>query len=125
MLLRTFGSLVLEGSDFTRPKPLLLLSYLALEGPQDRRCLAELFWPGASDHLKSLTVALVRLRKGAPGVIEADHERVWATVETDAERFLTLLEHSCFTKLMNVLEWEKLWYGYLTISRFEHSSSLP
>jgi uncharacterized repeat protein (TIGR02543 family) len=36
----------------------------------------------------------------------------------------TSAEHSCFTKLMNVLEWEKLWYGYLTISRFEHSSSL-
>jgi DNA-binding SARP family transcriptional activator len=92
MRLRTFGGLVLEGSGFTRPKLLLLLSYLALEGPQDRRHLAELFWPEAADHLKSLTVALVRLRQGAPGVIAADHERVWATVETDAETFLTLLE---------------------------------
>ena len=91
MRLCTFGGLVLEGSDFTRPKPLLLLAYLALEGPQVRRHVAELFWPGARDHMKSLTVALTKLRKGAPGVVEADTKRVWLTVETDAVQFLALL----------------------------------
>ncbi len=49
MLLRTLGGLKLEGSDFTRPKPLLLLAYLALEGPKERRFLSELSWTGVTD----------------------------------------------------------------------------
>ena len=92
MRLRTLGGVALEDTDFTRPKPLLLLTYLALEGPQKRRHLAELFWPGATNHMKSLTVALARLRKGAPSAIEADHEQVWTHVETDAQQFLALLK---------------------------------
>ena len=36
MQLRTLGGLGLAGADFARPKPLLLLAYLALEGPQER-----------------------------------------------------------------------------------------
>ena len=35
MLLSTLGGLALEGSSFRRPKPLLLLAYLAIEGPAD------------------------------------------------------------------------------------------
>ena len=92
MLLRTLGALELHDAVFTRPKPLLLLAYLALEGPQPRRYLAELFWPGAVDRMKSLAVALSRLRRGAPGAIDADRQRVWARVTTDAERLLEELE---------------------------------
>lgn len=44
MQLVTFGKVHLTGCGFSRPKPLLLLSYLTLEGPQKRRKLAELFW---------------------------------------------------------------------------------
>ena len=43
MRLGTLGGLELAGSDFTGPKPLLLLAYLCLEGVQARRHLAELF----------------------------------------------------------------------------------
>lgn len=92
MRLRTLGDVVLEGVEFTRPKPLLLLCYLALEGPQGRRFLAELFWPGTSSHMKNLSVTLTRLRKGAPGAIEADHTRAWTSLKSDAEQFLTRLE---------------------------------
>jgi predicted ATPase/Tfp pilus assembly protein PilF len=70
----------------------LLLVYLALEGPQNRRHLAELFWPDAADPMKSLTVALTRLRQGAPNVVDADNAKAWATVETDAQEMVELLE---------------------------------
>ena len=91
MHLRTLGGLELDGSDFSRPKPLLLLSYVALEGPQDRRHLAELFWRDAADHLKSLSVALAQLRSGAPGCIDADRHQVRAAVEIDAARLVEAL----------------------------------
>jgi predicted ATPase len=84
MRLRTLGGLALEGASFTRPKPLLLLAYLAVEGAQERQHLAELFWPRAKDGPKSLTVALSQLRSGAPGAVMADFERVWTTLPCDA-----------------------------------------
>jgi predicted ATPase len=90
--LRTLGGLGLESSRFTRPKPLLLLAYLALEGPQPRRHVAELFWPTAADHMKSLTVLLTQLRQGAPGVVEADDKKISATVTADVMQFLTCCE---------------------------------
>jgi hypothetical protein len=43
MKLLMLGKLKLEPSTFTRPKPLLLLAYLSLEGPRSRRDLAGLF----------------------------------------------------------------------------------
>ncbi len=92
MRLRTLGGLEVEGSDFSSPQP-LLLTYLALEGSKDRCFLAELFWLGTKDPLARLSVALTRLRKGAPGAIEADNRRAWATVETDAQQLLTALEN--------------------------------
>jgi predicted ATPase len=88
----TLGGLWLEGSDFTRPKPLLLLTYVALEGPQVRRHIAELFWPEARDSMKSLTVALTRLRQGAPGVIETDGKRLWSYIPVDVKDLLNLLD---------------------------------
>lgn len=90
--LRTLGGLALDGSSFRRPKPLLLLAYLALEGPQDRRHLAELFWPRAADHLKSLTVALAQLKQGAPGTFDTDGRRIKACVTLDATQFCAVLD---------------------------------
>jgi predicted ATPase/Tfp pilus assembly protein PilF len=90
IFLHTLGGLKLEPTPFTRPKPLLLLAYLALEGSQSRRHIAELFWPEANDHMKSLTVALARLRHDAPGTIGADSNKIWSTVTSDVKQ---LLEH--------------------------------
>ena len=92
MKLLTLGGLRLKEADFTRIKPLLLLAYLALEGPKERRYLAELFWPGASSHLNSLSAALSRLRKGAPGALEADELRVWPTLTSDVADLSNALE---------------------------------
>ena len=83
MLLCTLGKLELQQTNFSRPKPLLLLCYLALEGPQERRHMAELFWPEASDHMKSLGVALAQLRRDAPEAIEANSMQLRALVNTD------------------------------------------
>jgi tetratricopeptide (TPR) repeat protein len=79
-MLRTLGTLSLEG--FRKKKPLLLLTYLLLEGPRSRRHLAELFWPGASDGLNSLSVALTQLR--AAGVRLEGEEVLRAEMACDA-----------------------------------------
>ncbi len=94
MRLQTLGGLRLEPSDFHRPKPLLLLAYLAIEGAKDRRHLAELFWPEASEPATSLRVALGQLRKGAPQAISDDGRRLSLGVECDAPELLeTIRDH--------------------------------
>lgn len=99
-MLRTLGGLVLEGRDFRRVKPLLLLSYLALEGPTPRRYLAELFWPGASDNLNSLSVALSQLRRCDPTLIDADEVRVAAQVSCDAVALLDAVQRGQLAEAM-------------------------
>ncbi|MBB6097407.1 tetratricopeptide (TPR) repeat protein [Deinobacterium chartae] len=91
MQLLTFAGLALEGSDFKRVKPLLLLAYLALEGQKPRRFVADLMWPEAQDTMNSLAAALTQLRRGAPDTVAADEHRVWANVSCDAVQFLEAL----------------------------------
>ena len=91
MRLRTLGGLELSHTAFARPKPLLLLCYLALEGPKERRHLAELFWRGASDPLNRLAVTLSRLRK-VGGLVGADAAKAWTDLPTDARALLAALE---------------------------------
>lgn len=92
MLLRTLGGVRIDGSEFARPKPLLLASYLAMEGPRPRRHLAELFWPEARDPMRSLSVALTRLRKGVPGAVTADRRQAACPLPCDAAAFLAHLD---------------------------------
>ncbi|MEX2543011.1 MAG: tetratricopeptide repeat protein [Trueperaceae bacterium] len=84
MVLKTLGQFSLDGSGFRRIKPLLLVAYLTLEGAKSRRYLAEIFWPGASDAMNSLSVALSQLRRGAPGSTDADEARAWSLIGCDA-----------------------------------------
>lgn len=84
-MLHTLGGLFLASGErkaqpFNRPKPLLLVAYLALEGPKARRHLAELFWPEAQDPLNSLSVALSQLR---PLKVVSGSEILKAEIETD------------------------------------------
>ncbi|UCH24651.1 MAG: AAA family ATPase [Trueperaceae bacterium] len=92
MLLRTLGELTLEGSEFSRPMPLLLLSYLALEGPNDRLFLAELFWPTAANAPGSLSKALSQLKKGAPDAVHIDGSRLESRVPVDGSDFRTAVD---------------------------------
>jgi predicted ATPase len=88
MLLRTLGGLALSGASIHRPKPLLLLAYLSLEGPKERRYLAEVFWPRAARARKSLSMALTQIRAGAPGAVASDEARVSTPLPSDAARLL-------------------------------------
>ncbi len=92
MRLRTLGDLKLDRHDFSRPKPLLLLSYLSLEGSQDRRHLAELFYPGSARPLGSLASELTRIRKALPGAVGTSEERAWSELSMDAQELLAALE---------------------------------
>lgn len=83
MILGTLGGLRLDGASCDRRKPLLLVAYLALEGPQPRDRLAPLFWPATTDPRNRLTVALSRLRKEAPGSVDAGAKTVSTHVAHD------------------------------------------
>lgn len=83
---KTLGTLRLSGRKLTRPRPLLLVAYLAHEGPTDRNRLARLFCSSARDQKDALSTTLGRLKglvdRGSP-----DDPRVRATVSTDALEF--------------------------------------
>lgn len=113
MRLKTFGGVVLGGSNFTRIKPLLVLSYLTVEGSKDRRYLSEFFWSGASDGLNSLSRALSQFRKDAPGAIEADEQRVWTNVESDVQDFLNALEAKDYARAVELYKGPFLDGAYL------------
>ncbi len=102
--LRTLGGLALEGCDFGRTKPLLLLSYLCLEGKKKRRHLSELFWPNAKDPLASLSTDLSRLRKSCAEVVGADDAYVWTTLATDAGALLAASERGDFARAVEAYE---------------------
>lgn len=88
MQLQTLGNLRLETSDFSRPKPLLLLAYLAVEGAKERRHLQELFWSAAADRAMSLRVALSQLRQVSPEIILSEGQRIQTSLKSDVAAFL-------------------------------------
>ena len=91
--LKALGGLRLESTPFTQPKPLVLLSYLSLEGSQQRKHLAELFWQDGN-RMKSLSMTLTRLRQGAGEVVEADGKHAKVTLSCDAKELLESLDKS-------------------------------
>ncbi|WP_407572961.1 tetratricopeptide repeat protein [Deinococcus altitudinis] len=92
MDLRTLGTLALEGSTFTRPKPLILLSYLALEGTQTRQQAADVLFSQAGDGLSSLRTTIRRLRSEAPDTLEVKRHLLRTTVMCDAQALLAHLD---------------------------------
>jgi tetratricopeptide (TPR) repeat protein len=97
MKLETFGKVRLEGTGFSRPKPLLLLSYLALEGAKERRHLAVMFWTEGEvqKRLGQLSVVFNQLKKeGAAGIIpdKAGLDPVFVQLDCDVLDFLAALE---------------------------------
>ncbi len=92
-VLRTLGSLLLDGSTLTRPKPLLVLAFLAMEGPTARRALAELFFHEAADPRDSLATALRHLRREG-AIVEASGATcsVAETVRVDARMLLAAFD---------------------------------
>ncbi|MDZ7706931.1 MAG: AAA family ATPase [Trueperaceae bacterium] len=84
----------LEGADFPRRKPMLLLAYLALEGTHSRAHLARLFWPGATDPANRLAVALRRVRLAAPEAVTIQNDRVQTRLQTDVHLLREALERN-------------------------------
>ncbi len=91
MRLRTLGKLALEFVDFPRPKLLLLLAYLAIEGSKEKRHLYELFWSGASDPATSLRMALGQFRKVAPDLVLTDERTVSTKIAYDLTELQSII----------------------------------
>jgi tetratricopeptide (TPR) repeat protein len=104
MRLLTLGKVRLENCSFSRPKPLLLLSYITLEGPQDRRKLADLFWQGDTQkNLGKLSVVLSQFKK--EGVSEVFPEKsgidpLPSLIKSDTHEFLDALEKNQLQKAL-------------------------
>lgn len=94
-MLVTLGNFALEGTRLTRPKPLLLLTYLAFEGTTSRRHLEEFFFGDTKDPSDSLTTALKYIRQHASTALDVRPVTVAAHIECDA---LLLLEDRVYTR---------------------------
>lgn len=104
MHLRTLGGLKLEHSNFHRLKPLLLLTYLAVEGAKEKRHLQELFWPDAASPATSLRMALSQLRKADTGLFETDDLYIRATVESDVAGLLSAIQNRQLAQVNELYE---------------------
>lgn len=102
MQLRTLGGLRLDGLSFSRPKPLLLLAYLSLEGPKHRLFLRELFFPSSRDPADALATTLRRMRNA--GLVSEQAEEVSAAVGSDAAQLLELLDAGSVEAALSLYE---------------------
>lgn len=83
--IRALGTLRLDGQVTLRPKPLLLLTYLGLEGPTPRSRLVELFGAGAADPADAVATTVRRAR---PGLAPAEgDDRLATSFGSDALAF--------------------------------------
>lgn len=121
MRLRTLGNLQVEASSFKRPKPLLLLSYLAVEGVKERRYLSQLFWPNTSNPSHSLSKAVYRLKQGlkqdlehldvqagTDDVLQSDEQSISTTIAVDVLELLDALEKNDLTLAVELYQGEFL-----------------
>lgn len=96
MRLQTLGNLRIEGTNWCRPKPLLLLAYLAVEGPKPRHLLADLFFPRAKDPYDSLYSAIRLLKQPLAQAIGTDGNQVSTSVTCDVPELLDKLKSRTF-----------------------------
>lgn len=103
-MLNCLGPIRLKESDFQRPKALLLLAYLALEGPQERHHLAELFWLGKAKVLRNLSSTLHRLNEALPSAVESDGVSVSTSIETDTQRLEAAASERAFEEVLELYQ---------------------
>ena len=108
MRLKTLGGLALESSGFSRPKPLLLLAYLAVEGAKDKRHLYELFWPEATDPANSLRSVGKLLRQVGPDLLRADDHNLSTSLESDLSELQKAITQRDADQLLRLYEGEFL-----------------
>lgn len=107
MKLEVFGKVRLEGTGFSRPKPLLLLTYLALQGAKERRHLAVMFWTEGEvqKRLGQLSVVLNQLKKeGAAGIIpdRPGLDPVFVQLDCDVLDFVAALERQDLERALDL-----------------------
>ena len=91
-MLHTLGGLHLEGAARQQAGPLVLLAYLALEGPQERRGVQELFFPGHTDPAGRLRMMLHRIKLAAPSALETPGTRLQTLLPSDAAELFQVAE---------------------------------
>lgn len=109
MYLKTLGGLTLEPGDFSRPKPLLLLAYLSVEGKKEKRHLYELFWADAANPANSLRVVSKLLREVSPELLSSDERTLSTQVESDIAALQTALVNQDSEKVAGLYQ-----SGFLT-----------
>jgi hypothetical protein len=108
MRLTMLGGLALESATFNRPKPLLLLAYLAVEGSKEKRHLYELFWPEAADPAMSLRVASTQIRKVDTNLLKSDERTLSTGLETDLAVLQSAITERNAEKLIELYKGEFL-----------------
>lgn len=102
MHLHTLGKLELSGGELSRPKPLLLLAYLTIEGSKSRPDLAELFYLDTSNPAANLRLNLKRINTDAPSAVQTQGKRLSASVPSDVTELLNALEKQDFERAVSL-----------------------
>lgn len=103
-MLHTLGGLHLEGAARQQAGPLLLLAYLALEGPQERRGVQELFFPGHTDPAGRLRMMLHRLKTAAPSALETPGTRLQTLLSSDAAELFRAAERGEAAQVLSLYQ---------------------
>lgn len=93
----------MEGTSLTRPKPLLLLAYLALEGPTPRTRLCRLFFDDAANPPDALGTTLRRLRHSGVKVA-FDGSAIHCEVECDASSLLRQIDSGAVAEALRAYD---------------------
>ena len=103
-MLHTLGGLHLEGAARQQAGPLVLLTYLALEGPQERRGVQELFFPGHADPAGRLRMMLHRLKTAAPSALETRGTRLQTLLSSDAAELFRAAERGEAAQVLSLYQ---------------------
>jgi predicted ATPase len=106
--LSTLGQTKLEGVALTRPKAVAFLTYLVLEGRQNRYYLADFFWQEAEDPMNSLRNQLFQLKPFAGHALKSTRQAVEVHGTCDALDFLQLIEQNQFEAAIALYQGEFL-----------------
>ncbi|GEM48466.1 ATP-binding protein [Deinococcus cellulosilyticus] len=101
MHVQTLGALE-AGIKPIKPKNLLLLCYLALEGKQDRKHLQMLFWPEAADPATSLRVALSYLQGLGKDLFRSVQNQVESLIHTDAQELTQFYQQQQYSEVIKL-----------------------
>ncbi len=92
VFLSALGNAKLEPQKFGRPKAVAFLTYLLLEGRQNRQFMADLFWSDAANPLSSLRNQVLQLRPFVGDALVVSRQFIEFNASCDVFEMLQLLE---------------------------------